>query len=217
MNRRAACAVGATTSAAAFVAFAVAVFTGVTRTVDSSVHDRLRAYSLHNPKFLDAMSALTHLGDTAVVAIGVAVLVAVTLLRRRRLAAIFVLTASVTAFVVSRTLRATLGRPRPADRLWEVTDSGFPSGHAANSAALAAIVVIVSWPLLGRVGRAAVIVGAGGYAALVGLTRLAGAVHWLTDVLGGWLVASACVLAAAALTSSREVETAIIHSSRKPE
>jgi len=199
---RVAWAIGAAGCAAAFVALAALVFSGAARPLDSFVHDRLRAYSSHNPRFLDAMSALTHLGDTAFVALGAAALIAVTLVRGRRSDAIFAFVAAVSAFVMSRVLRATLGRPRPADRLWEVTDAGFPSGHAANAAALAAIVVIVCWPLLGRAGRVVITVGAAAYATLVGLTRLAGAVHWLTDVLGGWFVAAACVFAVAALTRS---------------
>jgi undecaprenyl-diphosphatase len=198
-------AIGAAACATAFIVLAGLVLTATpfVRSPDDAVHDRLRAYSLKHPGFLAAMADLTHLGDTAVVALGVVILVVVTLMRGRRAGAIFVAAAAVAAYAVSRTARAALGRPRPADRLWEVTDAGFPSGHAANSAALAVIVVVLCWPLVGRAGRIALVAGASAYAGTVGLTRLAGAVHWLSDVVGGWLVATACVLTVAALTRPR--------------
>lgn len=176
--------------------------------MDIAVHERLRAYALAHPPWLSAMAALTHLGDTAVVGAAVIVVLAIAVVRRRRPDAAFVVGAALLAYVLSRALRSWLGRARPEDRLWPTHDPAFPSGHAANSAALAAIVVLLWWPRLRAGGRIGLVAAASAYAMVVGLTRIAGGVHWLSDVLAGWLVAVATVLAvAAAFRVGREIPT----------
>jgi undecaprenyl-diphosphatase len=72
----------------------------------------------------------------------------------------------------------------------------FPSGHATSSMAFAAAVAVVAWPTRLRVPALA----AGAvFVAGVGLSRVAFAVHYPTDVLGGWLLSLAVVALAAAL------------------
>ncbi|WP_055702249.1 phosphatase PAP2 family protein [Streptomyces silaceus] len=81
-------------------------------------------------------------------------------------------------------------RPRPPHAAWAVHASGwaFPSGHT-TTAALTALLVILAIRLRAPRGRNVLtgVVAAWGLA--VGLTRAALAVHWCTDVLGGWLFA----------------------------
>jgi undecaprenyl-diphosphatase len=88
------------------------------------------------------------------------------------------LTASLTGQVVKRQVQRTRPRrvpwPKPAARP-RVTYS-FPSGHAATGAAFATTVVLEHGP----VGLPLV-----GLAAVIGYSRVYGAVHFVTDVLGG--------------------------------
>lgn len=94
---------------------------------------------------------------------------------------------TVTKDVVDR------ARPPAALRVTEVSADGFsfPSGHATLAAAgygvLAVLVVRQYGRLLTRVAVWAVAVAA---SAAVGFSRLYLGVHWLTDVLAGWLLAS---------------------------
>lgn len=93
-----------------------------------------------------------------------------------------------------------LARPRPpvADWAGHASDYAFPSGHATTSALAAGI---LAWGIARHtrpaVARAWCVV-LGVWAVAVGLTRVYLGVHWLGDVLAGWLLAAA-VLALALL------------------
>lgn len=90
-------------------------------------------------------------------------------------------------------IKSLIERPRP--QLWHhlLPESGFSfiSGHATMSMTLAAAVVAILWHTKWR--WPAIIVGAL-YAGWVGFSRLYLGVHYPTDILGGWIVASAWVL-----------------------
>jgi membrane-associated phospholipid phosphatase len=74
--------------------------------------------------------------------------------------------------------------------LYPAESRSFPSGHATSSMAFAAAAVTLAWPTRRRWIVAAL---AAGFTVLVGLSRVALAVHYPSDVLGGWALAIACV------------------------
>ena len=72
-------------------------------------------------------------------------------------------------------LKRLIGRERPPAEQWLVEASNYslPSGHATGAAAFAmALTLIIGW------------VGA----LVIGLSRLALGVHWVEDVLTGWIL-----------------------------
>lgn len=68
----------------------------------------------------------------------------------------------------------------------------YPSGHAFSSLVFLALVVFACMRLTRRTTlRVAVFVACAIGALMVGLSRVYLGVHWMTDVLGGWALASA--------------------------
>jgi membrane-associated phospholipid phosphatase len=172
---------------------------GLIARFDLAMHQSLRTYGLTHPTWLMAMRAITHLGDTAAIAAFDATALAVCLWRGRRSTAMFVAVVGIGVWSSRLLVRALVGRARPVDALWPADGLSFPSGHTANFAATAAIVVVVCWPLFHRAGRIALVTAAVIGALLVGVSRIAGGVHWPSDVVGGLLLAGALVRAAGAI------------------
>ena len=92
---------------------------------------------------------------------------------------------------------------RPPREFWLAGASGgsFPSGHTANTTCLLVIVATLVFLLEPRLEakRSAVVFATVG-SVLMGWTRLALHVHWLSDVLAGWVV-GICVAAAVAFAA----------------
>jgi membrane-associated phospholipid phosphatase len=96
---------------------------------------------------------------------------------------------------LNQLLKVIFDRPRPAnDGTIETSGFSYPSGHAAGAAATASILVLVLWPVIPRAWRWVLIAAATMAAAVVGYTRVALSVHYMSDVVAGWCVGVAWVL-----------------------
>ncbi len=84
-------------------------------------------------------------------------------------------------------------RPRPPIQDWarHVSGTSFPSGHSTSSALTYTLLLLLLAPSVrSGAGRAALAIGLLAVAALVGVSRVVLGVHWPTDVLGGWSLAT---------------------------
>jgi undecaprenyl-diphosphatase len=100
---------------------------------------------------------------------------------KRRWAALYFLVASTLSAGVVQLLKTTFGRARPGEILVTADLGSFPSGHVANAATLAVVLII----LLQR--RWVWIVGII-YTILMMMSRTYLGAHWLSDTIGGALV-----------------------------
>jgi len=107
------------------------------------------------------------------------------LLRPRKQATFFALT-MLLAFVARTAFKVIVARVRPSGLL-VVPGGSFPSGHATMAAAFCAFLIWALWPVVGR-WRWPMTAAFTLLALLVGLSRLYLEVHWLSDVLAGWLL-----------------------------
>ncbi len=103
------------------------------------------------------------------------------------------------ASLASTVAKSIFERDRPpiAVHATGVTLASFPSGHATNSAAfgLAAGLTLALTVAHHRSSKALLIAAGLLFAALVGISRLVLAVHWLSDVVAGWALGSSVAIA----------------------
>ncbi len=149
------------------------------------------------PALTTAFVIVTQVGSTVAMAV-LAVLVGGWLWwRGRRTDAVFVVVTMAGASALFRGLKLFFDRPRPPPvyHLVNETNESLPSGHATMS-----VVVIGSLAVLAWAGRAALTRTVTVLAALVwigadGTSRLYLGVHWLSDVLAGYLLGAAWLAA----------------------
>ena len=136
------------------------------------------------PAALNGFFALVTFSGSARFLMPVAVVAAIALLvARRRFEAVVVGASMLTATLVVWSMKALVGRARPA--LWETQwywGSSFPSGHTLSTAAFAtacALCVARIWPRAGTLAMVLAVLWTG----LVAVSRLVLGVHWPSDVL----------------------------------
>jgi len=145
----------------------------------------------------DFARSVTELGSGRVVTALVASAVIILLVGRRWMLAAFLVVATGGTALLASFTKGVVARDRPPTipRLAEAGGHAFPSGHSAQAVACFAALAFTAWRL--HPSRRVLVVGAalvGTIAALVGWSRVYLGVHWPSDILGGWLLAGACLL-----------------------
>lgn len=124
-----------------------------------------------------------HSGDSWFLMAGLAIIWLFSQGSARLLSAKFAFAIVVQAILVLA-IKFTIRRSRPEGDwggIYRSTDPhSFPSGHAARAAMLAFIAIFIFSPLVGSLLAI--------WAILVGIARVSLGVHYLVDVIGGWLI-----------------------------
>ena len=158
----------------------------------------------HRPDWLvTAAKFLSFVGDETVL-LPATLLLAVWGLYKKRAGLVHLApfaTMFATYFVVG-ILKLFINRSRPpiAQRLVDVTSASMPSGHAAYAATLA----MVTWLLVeNRPDRTRWRTIAVLLAGAMGASRMILGVHWLGDVVAGWIVGDVVALCVVGLLGRR--------------
>ncbi len=197
-----------------WAALALAVFTGVAVLVateptwfvdaDQQVSASLEATATDTPWVSTLAQAVSLLGSgwvalALVLGVGGALLVA-----GSHVLALWLAAAVGGSALLNTAVKEGVQRDRP-DYPGTVIDplgSSFPSGHSQSVVVTwVSVLLVVGWAtvLIGRAARVASVVLVVLAVAAVGWSRVALGVHWPSDVLGGWSLGSAWVLAATAV------------------
>jgi membrane-associated phospholipid phosphatase len=148
-----------------------------------------------SPTLVSVFNVFTYAGSVPVVGV-LTVAVALYLLRRGRLNEATLLgVAALGIEIVNPILKLVFHRPRPELAYVHLDTYSFPSGHAAGSAAVYALVLYLlarharrRWQVLAAVGYVVLVVS-------IGFTRLYLEVHYLSDVLAGVSLGAAWAIA----------------------
>ncbi len=145
---------------------------------------------------------VTALGSPTVLALVTLAVCGFLVLVRHFRSLLLVLGSTLSGAVLNILLKDAFARPRPrvVPHLTEASSSSFPSGHAM----LSAIVYLTLGALLAQLTERrwlkAYVLGVSLVLCfLVGLTRVFLGVHYLTDILGGWMAGLAWALCTALL------------------
>lgn len=119
-------------------------------------------------------------------------------LRRRRRLALFVTIAMIGAAILSGLIKTLLHRARPAPpvHILQAHGASFPSGHALSSLVGVGVLLALVFPVLSRTRRVVLAVAGIVLVTAVGFSRIILGVHYVSDVVGGWLIGGAWLLAA---------------------
>jgi membrane-associated phospholipid phosphatase len=163
--------------------------------LDARIADDLNSYARVRPHLVDVLRILANVLDPWVFR-SVVLGVSAWLWRRdaRRLA-IWAMTTTVIGGVLGTALKVVVSRARPALEQPVAHSSGysFPSGHAVNSFLCTGVLILVFLPVLSRAGRWLAYVLGAAIVLLTGFDRVALGVHYVSDVVAGWIIALACL------------------------
>lgn len=174
------------------------------RHVDLGTANSLHGYDERHGGFVTAMRVISNAGSS-LAWIVILTLVGVWLLYRRlyRLTAFLVVTA-VGSSLLNETIKAAVGRTRPvlADPIATATGKSFPSGHTQSAIVGYGILVLIFLPVISRRWRPVLIILASVMVGLIGFSRVALGVHYVSDVVAGIVIGAAWLLAMTAAFSA---------------
>jgi membrane-associated phospholipid phosphatase len=122
--------------------------------------------------------------------------------------AVFLVVTALGGGLLDTVVKETVDRARPSllDPVATAHGKSFPSGHAMSSTFVYGALVLVFLPVIGRGYRPAVIGGTVILVLAIGFSRLALGVHYITDVVGGFVLGLAWLAASTAAFSIWRVE-----------
>ncbi len=125
----------------------------------------------------------------------------------RKLAAFLIITCLGGA-AVDTIVKILVARPRPEfdDPIATAVGKSFPSGHSMSSTICFGAVVLVVLPILSARWRPVLIGAAAVLVVGIGVSRLALGVHYMSDVLGGYVLGAAWLIGSVAVFEIWRVE-----------
>ncbi|MFF4297018.1 phosphatase PAP2 family protein [Streptomyces vinaceus] len=168
--------------------------------LDQGAAERLHRFVLGHPAWLRVLEFLTQVvwGPLTMRLLVAAVVVWLLWRRALRLAVWAACTATVGG-LVGLVVKNAVERARPhlPEPVAHAPGFSFPSGHAMTATTSCAVLLLVLLPLVPRAWRPLPWALAATSVIGVGCTRVALGVHWVSDVVGGWLLGLAVVTATA--------------------
>ncbi|WP_194818716.1 phosphatase PAP2 family protein [Nocardia sp. XZ_19_385] len=157
---------------------------------DQAVSDSVVAVVAENPMLKQILTVVTGFGATAMLISVLTVGALWLVLRGLPRLAVYVILTGAGGLILNAVVKQLVERLRPVVEtpVHSVAGWSFPSGHAMSSLVCYGVVVLVFVPIQRAGVRRAVTSVAVVLVTVIGLSRIALGVHYLTDVLAGWLL-----------------------------
>jgi membrane-associated phospholipid phosphatase len=164
---------------------------------DQAARDDLHAFALAHAGFVTAMEALSTIGSWRGYLIGFAVVLGWLLWRRLVRSALFVVVTVGGSGLLNEIVKAAVHRARPllTDPVAHESGTSFPSGHAQGAVVGYAVLLLVLLPVLRKAARPIAVAAALLMVFAIGFSRVALGVHYMSDVLAGYVLGAAWVAA----------------------
>lgn len=163
---------------------------------------------VHGRAAVDALQSVSFLGKPIFLTLVVLAACAIVLRLGHRRLAVFLVVTSLGGGIVDSLVKIAVNRNRPdlPDPIAHAAGKSFPSGHAMSSLIVYGAVLLVLLPLAAPRLRPAVVGGTAVLLLAIGISRLALGVHFLSDVLGGWVLGTAWLTGSTAVFETWRVE-----------
>ncbi|MFC7527511.1 phosphatase PAP2 family protein [Actinoplanes sp. GCM10030250] len=163
--------------------------------LDRSVADSLNRWASGSDTVVAVLQQISSFGGRGFLIPLVVLLTALLLIRRRPRPAIYMIVTGAGAMLLDPSLKALIGRLRPVVEVpvAQAPGNSFPSGHALGSMVVYGMIVLVFLAAIRRSWRPVFIGALAVLVAAIGFTRIALGVHFVSDVLGGWLLGLAWI------------------------
>lgn len=171
--------------------------------VDQEVARSLHRQVADDPGLVGTLRAVSLLGKPLWLGLAVAGGAAFVYWRGRRRLAVYLAVTAIGGGVVDTVVKVAVNRPRPVvdNPLVHVFGKSFPSGHAMSSVVTYGALLLVFLPVLPRLWRWVAMVATTAVVLSIGLSRLMLGVHYVSDVVAGWLLGLAWLSGATAAFS----------------
>lgn len=174
------------------------------RGVDVGASDGLHSYAIHHHAFVAVMRLLSFLGSTTAWWLVFVPVVAWLLWRRLPRLAVYAAATVLLSSLLNNAVKLLVHRTRPvlSHPVAHAGGNSFPSGHAQAAIVGFAVLLLVFLPALHGGWRRVAVAVAMVMVLAIGFSRIALGVHYLSDVLAGYLLGGAWVAAMTAAFSA---------------
>ena len=175
---------------------------------DTAAARHLHDWARHSPAAVWVLKAVTVLGIPPFLFVITTPAVIYCWRRKHTRLALFLIVTSLGGGLLDTAVKVAVNRPRPSLVAPIATAHGksFPSGHAMSSVVVYGALLLVFFPMLNRAWRRRCVLGAIVIVLAIGFSRLALGVHYISDVVGGYVLGSAWLAASTAAFSIWRVE-----------
>jgi len=178
------------------------------RHADHDTASALHSYAAQHRGFTTAMVWISRAGSPLAWWIVLTPVCAWLIYRRSRRLAAFLVVTALGSSVLNSLVKTAVNRARPIliDPVAHAAGKSFPSGHTQAATVGCGILVLIFLPVVSRARRHWLWVSAAVVVAVIGFSRIALGVHYLSDVLGGLVLGAAWLAAMTAAFSAWQRE-----------